>query len=78
MSAWVQKLSEIWADERCQIMCLVIDLNWGHLMGVTEGNPYTMQSYCSQLACNTYAKSFRRQLSVDTGYVFRDQQLFPK
>ena len=78
MSVWVQKLSEIWAYEKCPIMYLAIDLNWGHLMGVPEGNPYTMQSYFSQLDCDTYPHLFRRQPSVDTGYVFRDQHLFPK
>jgi hypothetical protein len=78
MSVWVQKLSEIWAYEKRPLMFFVIDLNWGHLTGVPEGNPYTMQSYYSQLDCDSYPQPFQRQLSVDTGYVFHDQHFFPK
>ena len=78
MSVWVQKLSEIWAYEKCPLMYLAIDLNWGHLMGAPEDNPYTMWSYFSIIDCNTHPKPFQRQLSFDSGYVFRDQKIFPK
>ena len=78
MSVWVQKLSELRAYEKCLIMYLAIDLNWGHLIGVLEGNPSSIRSYFSDIDCITDPKSFRRDLSFDSGYVFRDQQLFPK
>ena len=78
MSVWVQKMSELRAYEKCLIMFLAIDLNWDHFMGVLEDNPYTMRSYFSIIDCDTYPNSFQRQLSFDTGYVFRHQKLFPK
>ena len=78
MSVWVQKLSEVKAYENCLIMYFTIDLNWGHLVGVFEGNPSSIRLYFSDINCNTDPKSFRRHLSFDSGYVFRDQQLFPK
>ena len=78
MSVWVQNLSEIWAYEKCLIMYLAIDLNLGYLVGVLEGNPSSIQSYFYEIDCDTVPKSFWRQLSFDSGYVFRDQKLFPK
>ena len=59
-------------------MYLAIDLNWGHLVGVLEGNPSSILSYFAEVDCDTYPKSFRRHLSFDSGYVFCDQKLFHK
>ena len=78
MSVWVQKLSELRAYEKYLIMYLALDLNWGHLVGVLEGNPLSIQSYFSEIDCNTCPESFWRQFSFDRGYVFCDQKTFPK
>ena len=78
MSVWVQNLSELRAYEKCLIMYLATDLNWGHLTGVLEGNHSSIWSYFLVIDWDTCPNSFRRQRSFDSGYVFRDQQLFPK
>ena len=78
MSVWVQKLSELRAYEKCLIMCLAIDLNWGHLVGVLEGNHSSIRSYFSEIDWDTRPDFFWGQLSFDSGYMFRDQKLFPK
>ena len=46
--------------------------------GVSEGNPSSIRSYFWEVDCDTHPDLFRRHLSFDSGYVFRDQHLFHK
>ena len=67
MNVWLQKLSEIWTNEKCLNMYLAMALNRGHLAGAHAGNPYSILLYFTKIDYDTNYKPAWRQFSFDTG-----------
>ena len=73
-----QNVDENEEEGEKEALYLAIDLNWGYLVGVLKGKPSSIGSYFFDIDCDICPNRFRRQLSFDSTYVFRDQNIFPK